>query len=67
MSTSMSSNDDNLNGELEQLVAGAKPTLDAILQNRLTYEAGLAAVRTPNYYMVGRRNYMAGLSLWARI
>lgn len=41
----MSLHEDDLNTELEQLVAGARPTLDAATQHRLVYAAGLAAGR----------------------
>lgn len=39
----MSRDEDDLNAELEQLVAAARPTLDAATQHRLVYAAGLAA------------------------
>lgn len=41
----MSLDEDDLNTELEQLVAAARPTLDAAAQHRLVYAAGLAAGR----------------------
>lgn len=41
----MSRDEDDLNTELEQLVASARPTLDATAQHRLVYAAGLAAGR----------------------
>lgn len=41
----MSLHEDDLNRELEQLVAAARPTLNAAAQHRLVYAAGLAAGR----------------------
>lgn len=38
-------NEDSINADFERMVSGARPTLDAVSQNRLSFEAGLAAGR----------------------